>query len=197
MLTIPLFPLNTVLFPDGILPLRIFEPRYIDMVSECMRTNSGFGVCLISKGSEVGDVAECHDIGTLARIIDWDNSEGGLLGITTQGIDRFRVLSKQARPNKLLEGRVEFIDEADPEDVPVEYQLMADLLRKIVEKFELPYQAEHEKFMDASWVGCRLSELLPIETRDRQLLLEIDDPILRLSKIQSALEHVNTDEFTA
>jgi len=197
MSTIPLFPLNTVLFPDGILPLRIFEPRYVDMVSECMRLDSGFGVCLISEGPEAGKVAECHEIGTLARIIDWDNGDDGLLGITTQGMERFRILTKHVRSNQLLEGNVEFIDEDDPEEIPVEYQLMADLLRKIGEKFELPYQSEHEKFMDAAWVGCRLAELLPIEPDDRQLLLEINDPILRLKKLQVALEHVNTDEFTA
>jgi len=181
MSTIPLFPLNTVLFPDGILPLRIFEPRYLDMVSECMRSNSGFGVCLISDG---------------ARIIDWDNRDDGLLGITAQGLERFRILTKHVRPNQLLEGNVEFIDEDDFEEIPVEYQLMADLLRNIVENFELPYQSEHEKFMDAGWVGCRLSELLPIEPDARQILLEINDPILRLKKLQAALEYINTDEFT-
>ena len=196
MLTIPLFPLNTVLFPDGILPLRIFEPRYLDMVSECMRSNSGFGVCLICEDPEFGGVADCYEIGTLACIIDWDNRDDGLLGITAQGIERFRILTKHVRSNQLLEGNVEFIDEDDPEEIPVEYQLMADLLRKIVEKFELPYQSEHEKFMDAGWVGCRLSEILPIEPDVRQLLLEMNDPILRLKKLQSALEHVNTDEFT-
>jgi len=196
MSTIPLFPLNTVLFPDGILPLRIFEPRYLDMVSECMRSNSGFGVCLISDGQEAGGMAECHEIGTLARIIDWDNRDDGLLGITAQGLERFRILTKHVRPNQLLEGNVEFIDEDDLEEIPVEYQLMADLLRNIIENFELPYQSEHEKFMDAGWVGCRLSELLPIEPDVRQLLLEINDPILRLKKLQAALEYINTDEFT-
>ena len=197
MSTIPLFPLNTVLFPDGILPLRIFEPRYLDMVSECMRTGSGFGVCLISDGTETGEAAKCHDIGTVAKIIDWDNRDDGLLGITAVGTERFRILSRHVRPNQLLEGDVEFIDSESSEEVPVEYQLMSDLLRKIVEKFELPYQSEHEKFMDAIWVGCRLSELLPIEPDVRQLLLEMNDPILRLEKLQSALENVNTDEFTA
>lgn len=197
MTTIPLFPLNTVLFPDGILPLRIFEPRYLDMVSECMRTDSGFGVCLISEGTETGEVAICHDVGTVAKIIDWDKRDDGLLGITAQGTERFRILSRHVRPNQLLEGDVDFIDSDYSKEIPVEFQLMSDLLRKIVEKFELPYLSEHEKFMNASWVGCRLSELLPIETDVRQLLLEMNDPVLRLEKLQEALENVNTDEFTA
>ena len=139
MLTIPLFPLNTVLFPEGILPLRIFEPRYLDMVSECLRTNSGFGVCLITEGTEAGGVADCHEIGTLACIIDWHKREDGLLGITAQGIERFRILKKHVRPNQLLEGNVEFIDEDDMEEIPVEYQLMLSLVLS-------PYNLMHALF---------------------------------------------------
>ena len=195
MTTIPLFPLNTVLFPEGLLPLRIFEPRYVDMVSECFRSGSGFGVCLIREGKETGQAAECYDIGTLAHIIDWDQGDDGLLGITSQGEERFRILAKRIQPNQLLVGDIELIDECDDEVLPVEFQLMSDLLRSIVEKFELPYRSEHENFMDACWVGYRLAELLPIEPKDKQMLLEIDNPVQRLEKLQSALEHVNTDHI--
>ncbi len=194
--TIPLFPLNTVLFPEGMLPLRIFEPRYLDMVSECMRNDSGFGVCLIRDGSEVGEAASCYEIGTLARIIDFDSQTDGLLGITAKGYDRFRIVQRRIRSNQLLEGDVEFINENDTEDLPVEFQLLSDLLRRIVEKFELPYKSEHERFMEAGWVGCRLAELLPLDASDKQMLLEIDDPVNRLEQLQTALENVNPGQFS-
>ncbi|MBI4006404.1 MAG: LON peptidase substrate-binding domain-containing protein [Gammaproteobacteria bacterium] len=195
MLTIPLFPLYAVLFPEGVLPLRIFELRYLDMVSECMRTGSGFGVCLISAGSEVGDPAECHGVGTLARIFDWEKGEDGLLRITAQGDRRFRVLQKRVRQNQLLEGDVEVIDDDKDKELPVEFQVLSDMLRQIAAKFELPYRTEHEKFMKAGWVSCRLAELLPIELADKQILLEMDDPMRRLEQIQTVLQTISPDQF--
>jgi len=196
MLSIPLFPLHTVLFPDGILPLRIFEPRYLDMVSACLRTESGFGVCLISKGNEAGNPAECHEIGTLAKIVDWEKGEDGLLRIMAHGEQRIRVLQKRVRQNQLLEGDVEVLDDAEDQELPVEFQLLSDLLRQIATKFELPFLSEHEKFMRAVWVGCRLAELLPIELIDKQILLEMDDPMRRLEQIQIALQTISTDQFS-
>jgi len=176
MITIPLFPLNTVLFPGGQLPLKIFEARYLDMISECLRTGQQFGVCLISSGKEVGGSAECYEIGTLAKIIDWDKRDDGLLEIVVEGQQRFRLLEKRERPNQLAEGDVQLIDDEDDcEELPVEYQLLSDLLRQIAEKFELSYQREHEKYDNAVWVGYRLSEVLPLESEERQELLEIDD----------------------
>jgi hypothetical protein len=194
MTTIPLFPLKSVLFPDGILSLRIFEPRYLDMVSECMRSDSCFGVCLIRNGNEAGKAAECFDVGTFARIVDWEQRNDGLLGITVKGESRFRILEKHVRKNQLLEGKVEFIDD-DENELPVEHQLLSDLLRQIVEKFELSYKSEHEKYLDAGWVGCRLAELLPLELSDKQELLEIDNPLYRLEQLQLALENINQDQF--
>ena len=106
MTTVPLFPLNSVLFPGGMLPLRIFEPRYLDMVSECMRSDSCFGVCLIRDGKEVVKAASCFDIGTLARIVDWDQRDDGLLGITVKGESRVRILGRDVRENKRLVGHI-------------------------------------------------------------------------------------------
>ena len=195
MLTIPLFPLHTVLFPGGILPLRVFETRYLDMVSECLRTESGFGVCLITAGTETGNPVECHEIGTLARIVDWDEGEDGLLRITVKGEKRFRILQKHIRQNQLLEGDVDIISNDEDEELPLKFQLLSDLLRQIAGKFELPYRMEHEKYMRAGWVGCRLAELLPIELSDKQALLEMDDPMRRLEQIQIALQTISTEQF--
>jgi len=194
-ITVPLFPLNTVLFPQGILQLRIFEPRYLDMVSESLTTGGPFGICLISHGNEVGAPAECHDIGTLARILDWDKSDDGLLSITVQGGRRFNILERRIRNNQLLEGDIELIDEHDDEELPVEYQLISDLLRQIGDRFKLKHLSEEEKYLDAGWVACRLAEVLPFELNDKQDLLETDDPVLRLERIQQMLQLMNADQY--
>ncbi|MCH9048311.1 MAG: LON peptidase substrate-binding domain-containing protein [Proteobacteria bacterium] len=194
MLTIPLFPMNTVLFPGGMLPLKIFEARYLDMVSECLRSGQQFGVCLISSGKEVGGSAECYEIGTLAKIVDWDRRDDGLLEIVVEGRQRFRLLEQRERANHLAEGDVQLIDDDDCEELPVQYQLLSDLLRQIAEKFELSYQLDHEKFEDAVWVGYRLSEVLPLESEERQALLEINNPVNRLQHIQDAIEDVTIEE---
>ena len=194
MNTIPLFPLKTVLFPQGILQLRIFEPRYLDMVSEAIRTDAGFGICLITSGNEVGAPAECHDIGTLAHIHDWGMSDQGLLRITVIGSNRFRILQKRIRNNLLLEGDVELIDENDDEELPVEYQLISDLLRRIGDRFKLSHLSEQDKYLDAGWVGCRLAEVLPFELNDKQNLLETDNPVERLQQIQRMLQLLSADQ---
>lgn len=193
MLTIPLFPLNTVLFPGGELPLKIFEARYLDMVSECLRLNKSFGICLICSGKEVGGSAECYEIGTLAKIIDWEERDDGLLEIIVEGEQRFRLLDKRERENHLAEGDVQLIDD-DYEELPVQYELLSGLLLQIAEKFELSYRSEHEKFENAAWVGYRLSEVLPLGSGERQLLLEIDNPVNRLQQLQDAIEDVTIEE---
>src|SRR5512144_1891243 len=112
---LPLFPLNTVLFPGGVLPLRIFEPRYLNMVSECMKADHGFGVVAIQEGSETGIAASFQKIGTLARIADFDRLEDGLLGITCQGGQRLQVMSHRVQADQLILGRVNFL----PDDPPL------------------------------------------------------------------------------
>jgi uncharacterized protein len=195
MNSVPLFPLNTVLFPEGLLPLRIFETRYLDLVSESLRTQSVFGICLIAKGSEVGEPAQCREIGTFAHIIDWDKGSDGLLGITVQGGKRFRVLTTRVRKNKLMECDVEIIDDNEDEELPVEYQVLSDLLRQIADKFKLAYLSEHEKYLDANWVGCRLAELLPFDLDEKQMLLELDDPLQRLENIQTMLHGFTVEQL--
>jgi uncharacterized protein len=191
---IPLFPLNTVLFPDGILPLRIFEARYLDMVSESLRNDLPFGICLITDGNEIGTPSGCYRIGTFAHIIDWGRSEDDLLAITVQGGKRFQIIEKRVRGNKLLEGDIEIMEENEDEELPVEYQLLSDLLQQIADKFELPHLSDKDKYLDAGWVGCRLAELLPFELDDKQSLLEIDDPLNRLEKIQSMLQTITPEQ---
>ena len=132
---IPLFPLNTVLFPGGSLPLRIFEQRYLDMAAACMKDELPFGICLIATGEEAGSIAEPHLVGTLARVVDWEMEQLGLLQVTARGEQRFRIISKAVGPNNLLQAEVELIDDDGPLPVPHERQRLVHLLRRIAGEF--------------------------------------------------------------
>jgi len=182
---IPLFPLNTVLFPHGPLPLRIFETRYVDMVKYCMREQSPFGVVLIRAGSEVGTgaVGETSAVGTTARIIDFNPLPDGLLGITCQGERKFTVLKHWQQEDGLHLAEVEFVDPEESVDLPLEYDHLGELLRKVLPELGELYANVPKYFSNASWVGCRLAEILPIALSEKQYCLELDDPIARLARL--------------
>lgn len=182
-LHIPLFPLNTVLFPGGILPLRIFEPRYMEMVSACMREQTGFGVCLILSGKEVGEAATTYDVGTFVRIIDWDQRDDGMLGITVRGEQRFRVLSSHVRPSHLIMAEVELLDESTPAPIPPRHARAVPLLRDLIQRLGGTHAEQPPHYEDAVWVSGRLAELLPIGLPQKQYLLQLDDPIERLERL--------------
>jgi uncharacterized protein len=182
---IPLFPLNTVLFPHGPLPLRIFETRYVDMVKYCMREQSPFGVVLIRAGSEVGTgaVGETSAVGTTARIVDFNPLPDGLLGITCQGERKFSVLKHWQQEDGLHLADVEFVAAEEAVDLPLEYDHLGELLRKVLPELGELYANVPEYFSNASWVGCRLAEILPIALSEKQYCLELDDPIARLARL--------------
>ena len=177
---IPLFPLNTVLFPGGPLSLRIFEPRYLDLVRECTRNGSGFGVCLILQGREAGEPAVPAAVGTFARIVDFYTLPDGLLGIRATGGERFHVDRSRVRDNGLAHGQVQFWPDEPIVAVPPEYALLATILERLLEKAKIPF--ERASLDDASWVGFRLAEALPLENRERQHLLQMTDPLARLGQ---------------
>ncbi len=176
---LPIFPLNTVLFPGGPLPLRVFEPRYLDMVSRCMREDSGFGVLLIRDGAEAG-LADTFEIGTVAEIVDWYQGSDGLLGITAEGRHRFELEAADRQPDGLYVGTIRSI-EAEPE-IPVsdEYQFLIRLLKDVLDELGSHYQNIPKNYGDSAWVGYRLTEILPLPLTTKQSLLEMDDPVARL-----------------
>lgn len=182
---IPLFPLNTVLFPRGPLPLRIFETRYVDMVKRCMRESACFGVVLVRDGGEVGEVTGFADVGTTARIVDFNLLPDGLLGITCRGERRFRVQRRWREANGLNMGSVEWLDAASATAiaVPPEHRHLSDLLRKVLPELGEIYAGLEPRHDDAEWVGARLIEILPISLGDKQACLELDDPLERLALI--------------
>jgi len=188
MKSLPLFPLTTVLFPGGLLPLRIFETRYIDMVRECMRNRiGGFVVVAIREGHDTSPDADFATIGTRAEIIDWDQRPDGLLGILASGQERVRVQSHERRADGLLVGRIEAMEEWPALDLPLEYASLAELLERLLDQLGTPWSHLEPQLGDAAWVVGRLTELLPLALDRKQALLEEDDPLERLRTLRSLM----------
>jgi hypothetical protein len=185
--TIPLFPLNTVLFPGGPLKLRIFEPRYVDMVGRCMREDAGFGVALITEGVEAGGPARTVDVGTLAKITDFERLPDGLLGVTARGGQRFRIDLVRQQSDGLNLADVEWLPAESSEQIPDDLQMFAELARQAFPQVERHYQPMTPDYDDASWVGMRLAELLPLPHEDQQQCLECLDPLERLRILQARI----------
>lgn len=185
---LPLFPLNAVLFPGSTLGLRIFEARYLDMLRECARGDGAFGVCLIMEGHETGDPASPAAVGTLARIVDFDTMPDGLLGISVMGGARFRVTKSRIRDNGLVIGDVREWPDEPGVSVPIEFSLLPAILERLAEQAGLSWRnGPRERYDDASWVGFRLAELLPLGDVERQHLLELTDPVERLAALRDAV----------
>lgn len=191
---VPLFPLNTVLFPGGPLSLRIFEPRYLDMVAERMRSDKPFGVCLIREGQEAGDAAMPHEIGTFARISDFQELDDGLLGIAAVGEGRFRVISSRVLPNRLLVGRLEPLPAEPEKSLSEEYAAIPDLVRTLIDRTGPPYEDLPKRYDDPTWLGYRLAEVLPIPLTRKQHFLELENPLLRLDQIGEVLRAIAEKE---
>ncbi len=197
-ITLPIFPLNTVLFPGGLLPLRIFEARYMDMVRRAMREASEFGVCLIRKGHEVGEVGnrgvvETETIGCRARIDDWNMEQLGVLQIATTGTERFVIVSHAVQADGLMIADVEAIEPEAYAPLPEEAAPCVSLLERIVAQWEASAQgsgadavqappiARPYRFDDTTWVGNRLSEVLPVSLSAKQKLMELTDGPTRIA----------------
>jgi len=199
---LPLFPLNTVLFPGGVLPLRVFEARYMDMVRQCMKTATPFGVVLITSGGEVGTPAATEAVGTVAHIVAWDMPQLGLLHLRAVGDERFHIEQAEVQPDGLQLARVEPI--APDDDLPLDqqYRPCAELLQRVIDDVgsqraddidetpdpinAIPFEAP-SRFDSSVWVGNRLCEFMPIPLRAKQKLMELQDAKSRLQLVQRFL----------
>ena len=181
-----IFPLGTVLFPGGSLPLRIFEQRYLEMTKVCIRDGKPFGVCLIREGAEVGTPAVPETVGCLATIEQWEMKQLGLFELLARGGDRFRLLDTSVAANGLMTGSIERL----PADTPASSVDPAcrEVLKLIIERVGSSRFPEPIQLDDATWVGCRLAEVLPIDARVKQSLLEIGDAAERLARLREILE---------
>jgi Lon protease-like protein len=187
---VALFPLNTVLFPGGPLPLRIFEPRYVDMVRRCLRERSAFGVVLILGGSEVGDVTSTAEIGTTARIADFYALPDGLLGIACLGERKFRVVRCRRQSDGLNIAEVVWLPPEEAVPLPPQYAHLGELMRKVLPELGELYERVEKHVHDAAWVGCRLAEILPVSLSEKQQCLELQDPITRLARLSPLIRPI-------
>ena len=205
---VALFPLSVVLFPQGVLPLRVFEARYMDMVRDCMRDSISFGVCLANDAKGASAALGTAEVGCLARITEWEMQQLGLLQIRTVGGERFRLLASESQPNGLLIGEIDLIEADDDHPIPTEHRPCVELLTRIIEDmsaqmaqkrrtgeadddnpvlaqvpFEQPYQME-----SSAWVSNRLCEVLPVPLKAKQKLMELTDAATRLDIVHTYLK---------
>jgi hypothetical protein len=185
---LPLFPLNTVLFPGGPLRLRIFEPRYLDMISRCLRESSNFGVALIVEGREAGGSARTTTIGTTARIVDFERLEDGLLGITAHGERRFSIIDVKTQSDGLNIADVTLLEAEPATEIPDDLEILAELLKQALVQIGAAYPNETPHYDDASWVGMRLAEILPLPMPEKQQCLEMNDAVARLRLLRERLD---------
>lgn len=190
---IPLFPLNTVLYPGGPLPLRIFEARYLDMISSCLKNESPFGVLLIKEGAEAG-AATTYDLGTVAKIADWYQGSDGLLGVTAIGDRRFRLLSAERQKDGLNVGDIELLDPEPYVPLPEHFKPLAEILAGVLDSLGKLYDSLEKDYTDAGWLSYRFAEILPISGEAKQEYLSIEDPVERLERISSSLKTLRSTD---
>lgn len=183
---VPLFPLNTVLFPGGPLPLRIFEARYLDMISECMKSEVPFGVLLIREGQEAGP-STTYDVGTLAKIVDWYRGSDGLLGITAVGTQRFQLLSAERQNDGLNVGEIELLTDIETMPLPAEFRALPEILASVIDDLGRLYENLERRYDDAAWVAYRFAEILPVELPHKQSCLESEDVLHCLRFVDEVL----------
>ena len=182
-----LFPLNTVLFPSGLLPLRIFEQRYVAMMKACLKENALFGVCLIREGREVGNPALPAEVGCLAEIRDWEMPQLGLFSIIARGTRRFRLVDRAVRADSLALARALPLAEEQDAPVPGEFAECVNVLKTVLERVGPQAIDGAARFDSSVWVSARLAEFLPLPLAEKQALLELDSGPDRLARVRDSL----------
>jgi Lon protease-like protein len=183
---LPIFPLASVLFPGAVIPLRIFEPRYMGMAKACLKNDLPFGVCLIREGGEVGEPATPEAVGTTARIQEWDMQQLGILQVRATGEGRFRILDRTVNESGLITGLVIPIPE-DENSAGAEFAQCSDFLRKVLVRIGNSHFKGDVRFDDPSWVSFRITEILPISQIIKQKMLELTDARMRLEIVHRVL----------
>lgn len=194
ILEIPIFPLSTVLYPAGRLPLRIFETRYVEMTKACLRDGSVFGVSLIRAGFESGVPAVPSDVGCTARILEWDVPHANLFTLMTQGENVFDIRQRWTREDGLIMARVALREPPDPTPLGARHTGLRTLLTRLIEEIGEDYFPKPMRMEDAAWVGYRLCELLPVTPERKQALLDARDPLTRLDTVTDLLQSLREDD---
>lgn len=183
-----IFPLNAVLFPGGLLPLRIFEQRYMEMAKSCLKNDGHFGICLIRSGREVGAPAVPELIGSTAKIVEWDMQQLGVLSVKVQGGRRFRIIESRVTQTGLTRASVEMLPHDADSSLPEEFDACAMLLKAVFEERGPEIVAAPLRFESSSWVSSRLAEILPVPLAAKQKLLELDDARQRIEILGKFLQ---------
>lgn len=191
--SLPLFPLQSVLFPGGLLNLKVFEARYLDLVSDCLRTREPFGVVCLRQGTEVqkpGEAARFEEVGVLAELLDVDSEQQGILRVRCIGRERFRIRRAEQQPDGLWKARARKIAQ-DPATLPSEaviptVRALANAIATLKQQSASPF-SEPYRFDDAGWVANRWCELLPIPLAAKQKLMELNEPLVRLQLVDEFL----------
>jgi len=194
--TIALFPLSTVLFPGGRLPLQIFEPRYVDLISASLKNDSGFGVVCLLQGAEVFDQRQMSPpsfttIGTYVKVIDWNSLPNNRLAVTVEGVKKFRLLSSYQQADNLHRGEIEWIAPEQAEAAPADCGELKSLLSQLNNHPQVQKLSYDVDITEAPALGYLLAQLLPIDNKLKYQLLRLEDPLERLQSIGDLLEHLS------
>lgn len=188
LMELAIFPLRTVLYPGGALPLKIFEQRYLEMTKECIRDARPFGVCLIQDGNEVGTPATPHMVGCTARIEHWDMPHMGIFHLVTRGEQVFRIVEHWTEKNGLRRAQVELRDPSVTAQEPEDQAVLSELLARIIDKVGSTNFPEPLRLDDPQWVSWRLCEVLPLDDDFKQDMLETGDTALRMHRLRAYLK---------
>ena len=199
-MSIPLFPLGAGLYPDGLLALRIFEVRYLDMVKRCLKEKTPFGVVRLEEGSEVrkpGVTERFSAVGTVAEILDADALQPALLLLRCRGVERFRVVSSEVGKYGLWTAEVETIEADAAEEIPWELQSAADKLGQVIAGLQKQGVVDEQmpilrpyRLDECGWVANRWAEMLPLGVSVKQSLLEDMRPKERLRRVLQAMDEM-------
>ncbi len=195
MKDIPLFPMPLVVFPGGRLPVQVFETRYLDMVKDCLREQTGFGVVMITDGSQVltnpeEQLPEISFCGTYCEIVDFDQSSSGLLSLVVEGRQKFAIRDQYERPDRLMMASVEFLEDETSVAMPEDREHLSGLLESLMSHEAVQRLGLSCDLGQAVEVGARLTELLPCPNHFKQRMLEMKDPLIRLSELDKLVERI-------
>ena len=187
---IPFFPLQSIVLPGGLFPLRIFERRYLDMVRDCIKNDTGFCITLVMNNSQENYVTDIYNYGCYVKITDWNQLDGGLLGITVEGINKVKILSRNLDKTNLLTGEIENINPEKEYMIPQKYLLLSRFYKKIYPGIKHVINFKKERYADASWIGFRLIECLPLDSSTKNKLIAIDHAIERLDMLHMIIQKI-------
>ena len=185
--SIPIFPLNTVLYPGSLLSLKIFEQRYLDMTKACVRDATPFGVCRIREGREVGLPAVPDPIGCTALIVQWEMPHLGVFHLQTRGQHPFRILRQTTQSDGLIRAEIELLEGTAGAIQQESFALCRRVLEQIIERIGADYFSRPLTYDDPRWTSYRLAEVLPLESEEKQRLLELRDDGERLQRLHAYL----------